>query len=205
MRHSQSRPVLAGLLLASVAGLTGSCATPRNEATRIEATYDRTTGRLELLRYDANSDGKVDTWSYMNGVDVVRIEIDTNHDGILDRWEYYNAGGKIEKVGSSRVQDGQPDSWAYYAQDGSVARVELSTDRDGRIDRIEHYRQGAMVRAEEDTSRDGKIDKWEIYEGSRLQSVAFDTTQSGYPDRRLTYNPDGSARAEAVAPPPARP
>ena len=198
------RPVLAGLL-ASIASLGGGCGIPGRETTRIEPTYDRDTGRLELLKYDANGDGNVDTWSYMNGADVVRIEIDTNQDGTLDRWEYYDAGGKIEKVGSSRVQDGKPDSWAYYGPDGSIARVELSTRRDGNIDRIEHYAQGAMVRAEEDTSQDGIVDKWEVYEGSRLQSVAFDTTRSGYPDRRLTYGPDGSARAEALGPPPAQP
>ena len=187
------------------AGCVAGCRAEGAQTGRIEPTYDRTTGRLELLKYDADGDGAIDTWSYMNGTEVVRIEIDTNRNGTLDRWEYYDATGRIEKVGSSRAQNGTPDAWAYYAEDGSVTRLELSTRRDGTIDRIEYYEQGAMIRAEEDTSGDGRVDKWEVYEGMRLASVAFDTTQSGYPDRRLIYAADGSARVEELEAPVSRP
>ena len=180
------------------------CGAPNEAVARIEPTYDPATGRLQLLKYDANGDGRVDTWSYMDGAMVVRIEIDADHDGTLDRWEHYGADGAIEKVGSSRWHDGNPDSWAYYAQDGSIARLELSTHRDGKVDRIEYYQKGVLVRAEEDTGGDGRIDKWEAYEGSRLTSVSFDTTDTGRPDRQLTYLSDGSVRAEALTPSPAQ-
>src|SRR5262249_16596029 len=43
---------------------------------RITPEYDKKTGRLTLLKYDSNGDGRVDTWSYMDGARVVRIEID---------------------------------------------------------------------------------------------------------------------------------
>jgi hypothetical protein len=202
--HFSLRRPLIGLLVVCTAGPMAACGAPADRA-RIEPTYDRATGRLELLKYDANGDGTVDTWSYMDGAEIVRIEIDTNHDGVLDRWEYYRADGQLEKVGSSRRRDGSPDSWAYYAQDGSIARLELATQAEGRVDRIEHYQKGAIIRAEEDTSGDGRIDKWEVYEGSRLASVAFDTEQRGYPNRRLVYRTDGSAQPEAVNPPWAQP
>jgi len=168
------------------------------DAKRIEPVYDRSTGRLQLLRYDANGDGRVDTWSYMDGARVVRIELDTNHDQTIDRWEYYGADQRIERVGSSRLEDGTPDSWAYYAADGTLSRVELSMKRNGNINRIEYYASGAMVRAEEDTNGDARVDKWESYDGRRLASVAFDTTFRGTPDRRLVYGTDGSARLELL-------
>jgi hypothetical protein len=199
-----TRAFLAGLLLLGSASVT-SCGAPGAETTRIEPAYDPSTGRLQLLKFDSNGDGKVDTWSYMDGTKVIRIEIDSNHDAMLDRWEYYDAGGGIEKIGTSRRQDGSPDSWAYYAHDGSIVRIELSTRRDGKVDRTEYYQQGALVRAEEDTSGDGQIDKWETYDGKRLTSVAFDTIHRGYPDRRLVYGLDGAARVDVLGPPPVRP
>ena len=77
---------LGVLLLAGV--VTGSgCGTDRDEASRVEAVYDQTTGRLELLQYDASGDGRVDTWSYMDGARVVRIELDGDQDSRIDRWE----------------------------------------------------------------------------------------------------------------------
>ena len=69
---------------------------------RISPEYDQTTGKLKLLKYDSNSDGKVDTWSYMDGARIVRIEIDQNEDGKIDRWEYYDENRKLEKIGFSR-------------------------------------------------------------------------------------------------------
>lgn len=170
--------------------------------THVEPVYDEATGRLELLKYDGDGDGRVDTWSYMDGPRVVRIEIDTDHNSVIDRWEYYATDGNLEKVGSSRAADGTPDSWGFYGVDGALARLELSRQRDGRIDRIEYYAGGALARAEEDTNGDGRIDKWEAYEGRRLASVAFDTALKGFPDRRLVYATDGTVRSESLPPPP---
>ena len=47
-------------LLVCIAGTITACGAPADRA-RIEPTYNRTTGRLELLKYDANGDGNVDT------------------------------------------------------------------------------------------------------------------------------------------------
>src|ERR1700722_7992697 len=74
---------------------------------RIEPVYDKQTGELQLLKYDSDGDGKVDTWSYMDGTRVLRIEIDKDEDGKIDRWEYYGADQKLEKIGTSRANDGK--------------------------------------------------------------------------------------------------
>lgn len=165
--------------------------------TAIEPVYDQKTGKLTLLKYDSDGDGKVDTWSYMDGRRIVRIEIDKDEDGKIDRWEYYDANQKLEKVGFSRANDGKEDAWSFAGPDGSVVRIDVSSHRDGRIDRVEHYEHDVLTSAEEDTDGDGKFDKWEQYAGSRLASVAFDTTHArGVPDRRLVYGADGSVRVE---------
>ena len=84
--------------------------------------YDKTTGKLTLLKYDSDGDGKVDTWSYMDGPRVMRIEIDKNEDGKIDRWEYYDANQKLEKIGTSRAQAerGPPQTASLHA--GRAAR-----------------------------------------------------------------------------------
>jgi len=165
-------------------------------AKKIEPTYNKQTGRLELLRYDSNGDGKFDTFSYMEGTRILRIEIDQNEDGRIDRWEYYGPGQKLEKIGFSRAQDGVEDAWSFLDSEGATERIEISTRRNHKVDRIEHYEKGVLIRAEEDGDGDGRFDKWETYDGARLVSVAFDTLHRGTPDRRLTYGDGGSARLE---------
>lgn len=164
----------------------------------IEPIYDKETGRLQVLRYDSNGDGHVDTVSYMDGARVLRIEIDTDGNGTTDRWEYYDAKQQLEKVGFSSAGDGTQDAWSYARPDGSIERIDMSLARDGRVTRREHYEQDqdTVVRAEEDGDGDGVFDKWETYEGGRLASLAFDTAHRGRPDRRLVYGADGGVHLE---------
>jgi hypothetical protein len=166
---------------------------------QIAPIYDSKTGRLQLLKLDSNGNGRIDTWSYMDGSRVVRIELDQNEDGKIDRWEYYDEGKHLTKIGYSRSDSGQEDAWSYADANGEVVKVELS-GKDGRIRRTEHYDRDHLTTAEEDTDGDGRIDKWETYGGGRLLTVAFDTTHRGTPERRLVYGADGSARVETVAP-----
>ena len=182
--------LLAGCLLAAPA--CGGADAQK----RITPEYDQATGRLKLLKYDSNGNGVTDTWSYMDGTRVVRIEIDKDEDGKIDRWEYYDANQKIVKIGFSRQNDGTEDAWQYTGPDGGVSRIEISTRGDGQVTRIEHYERGRLVSAEEDSDEDGTIDKWETYDGDRLASVAFDTAHRGTPDRTLIYGADGTVRVE---------
>jgi hypothetical protein len=191
---------------------------------QVQGHYDRTTGKLATITYDSNKNGKIDTWSYMDGARVIRIEIDKDEDGKIDRWEYYTPDQKLEKVGYSRANNGKPDAWAYQGADGKIAKIELAAletqapPQDGTaglqpggtpghpvgppgfspvaIIRTEYYENGILARAEEDTNADAKIDKWETYQDGSLAMVAFDTTGRGTPDRRLVYGPGGSVKVE---------
>ena len=159
--------------------------------------YDAQTGKLRLLKYDSDGNGKVDTVSYMDGSRVVRIEIDKDEDGKVDRWEYYGARPEAREGRHlpRRRREGRRLVLRGCRTVPST-RLEISTQRDGKVTRIEHYQQTKLVAAEEDADGDGKIDKWETYDGERLSSVAFDTQHRGVPDRRLIYAPDGNARVE---------
>jgi hypothetical protein len=153
------------LLVASMA--CSSSGPGAAESAGVKATYSRTTGKLELITYDTNKDGKVDAWSHMDGTRLVSMDIDRDFDGKPDRWEYYAADGALEKVGMSRAGDGRVNAWAFQGRDGGLERMEVDTDYDGRVDTWETYRDGALASVELDTTRDGK------------------------PDRRLTYGPAG--------------
>jgi hypothetical protein len=130
-----------------------------------KATYDERTGRLKELTSDANGNGRIDTWTEMDGNRPLRSRQDRNEDGRLDRWEYYDDGGKLVKVGFSRGDNGKPDAWAEPGPDGKISRILVSS-----------------------TGEESKIDRWETYDTEgQLRTAAFDENHDGRPDRRLTY------------------
>jgi hypothetical protein len=200
------RRTLAVGLVASLA--CAACSDPDRERLKqtTRATYDQTTGRLKELTHDANKNGRIDTWTDMDGTRPLRSRIDRDEDGKLDRWEYYDDKGQLAKVGFSRANDGTPDAWAFSGPDGKVVRVEVSSARDERkIDRWERYDpatagadgMGALIAAEEDVNGDGKPDKWETYDRGTLTSAAFDEDHDGRADRRLTYEAGALATIES--------
>lgn len=195
-----------------------ACASPERDRLKetTRPTYDKSTGRLKELTYDGNSNGRIDTWTDLDGTKALRSRIDRNEDGKIDRWEYYDDDGGLVKVGFSRRDDGKPDAWAFSGADSKINRIEISSVADeNKIDRREYYDvsfagpdgQGALVKADEDTNRDGRPDKWETYENGAVKTVAFDENSDSLPDRRLTYaksalrlmesQPDASGRFAA--------
>ena len=188
MTRSRRGAIAIGLLCSSVA--TG-CSNPEHERLKQTTvpTYDTATGKLKELTYDHNKNGKVDTWTQMDGARPVLTRMDRDEDGTVDRWEYYDKDGKLLKVGFSRANTGTPDAWAYSGGSEQIERIEISSTADeSSIDRWERYAPGnVLIEADEDTDRDGRPDKWETYSGGVLTTVAFDENKDGRPDRRLTY------------------
>jgi hypothetical protein len=182
--------------------LAHGCADPERERLKqtTRASYDQATGKLAELTYDANKNGRIDTWTEMDGTRPLRSRIDSNEDGRIDRWEYYDEAGRLAKVGFSRKSDGKPDAWAYSTPAGRIDRIEVSSTGDpARIDRWEFYQTsaaatgagedgtGPLLRVEADTNQDGRPDKWERYVDGLVQVAEFDENRDGRPDRRLTY------------------
>lgn len=200
-----SRPALA--LFAAMAAVSCSRAATGDQP-RVE--YDKVTGRLTRLEFDANKNGKNDGVSYMDGTRVVRIELDLDENGKVERWDFYTPDGSLEKVGLSGLNDGVMDAQTFYNTDRTIQRIEISTKRDGRFDKTEFYEQGGLVRSEEDVNGDGRADKWETYRpiaragpnepAYGITSTTFDDTGSGHPERRFLYGPGGAITSVEVDP-----
>ena len=170
-----------------------ACSDPERDRLRhtTRATYDERTGRLKELTLDGNRNGRIDTWTEMDGSRPLRSRIDRNEDGRIDRWEYYASDGRLTKVGFSRRDNGSPDAWAEPDSNGRLSRVLVSSTGDeARIDRWETYESSpadVLKSVDEDTNADGRPDKWETYDAGELRTARFDEDGDGRADRRLTY------------------
>lgn len=68
--------ILGGIL---AAGCDRPASTPSG-SDQIQPSYDPGTGRLTRLSYDSNSDGKHDTWAFMDGPRLIKLEADENQE-----------------------------------------------------------------------------------------------------------------------------
>jgi hypothetical protein len=192
---SNLRRGLALSAFLAAAGCSNPTPTPGSVTTK--PSYDKNTGRLTQLTYDRNHNGKIDTWTDMDGAKPLRSRIDLDENGTIDRWEYYDDKGQLLKVGFSRSDNGKPDAWGFAGPDGKIARVEISSVADEqKIDRWEQYDATGLVSAREDTNGDGRPDKWETYESGAIRTAAFDENFDGKPDRRLIYESGQLVRIE---------
>jgi hypothetical protein len=165
-----------------------------------KAYYDRW-GRLEIIEYDSNGDGRADHITHhKDGAKTPElIEIDTDFDGYVDQWEYYDPAGKLIKIGSAR-RGHSPDLWTFPGPDGQPVRREYDDDGDGRVDRAEILEAGRIVRVEIDADRDGRMDRWQQWKNGRLVAEELDINGDGKPDKRLTYSEKGTVVALANIP-----
>ncbi len=171
------RTPAAFAVLLGAAGLVSvpGCSTPPPDpsaSARLAPEYDKDTGRLTRIAYDADGNGTHDTWAYMDGSRLIKLEADENENGRIDRWEYYPAN-----AGPARVP---PE------------RIDRSTADDGRVTRKEYFDGTEMVRVEEYTDGIGALDKWESYTAGALTVLSLDENGDGKPDRKLFYTPEGA-------------
>src|SRR4051812_18523287 len=82
----------AAIVLAAGLACAGCGAADTAAIPKADATYNRTTGRLEELKADTDGDGKNDAVAHMDGTRLKSIDVDRNGDGKPDRWEFYDAG-----------------------------------------------------------------------------------------------------------------
>jgi hypothetical protein len=168
-----------------VAGMTPACRGGSTSAAvpGVEASYNKTSGRLERIAYDRNHDGKPDAWLNMQGTHVVSAELDDTFDGVVDRREFY-ANGPTASVATAA---------STLPARSELVRAEQSTRSNGTMNRIEIYEQGRLARVAEDTTGHGRVDKWETWADGSLRVLALDTKGTGRPDRRVVYPADGSS------------
>jgi|TARA_B100001964_G_scaffold197837_2_gene223116 hypothetical protein len=133
----------------------------------LTAGYDPETGRLQLIEYDADENGTVDTRTYMDGSVLLRVEIDNDEDGRVDRWEYYDADRNLERIGISSLGDGVVDSWLFEGANGIP-------------DRWETFTEGRMATLALDDNGDDRPDRRLSYDREgRLSTIASDPDETG--------------------------
>jgi hypothetical protein len=134
---------------------------------------------------DRDGNGTPEARAFMNGTELLRVELDRDGDGRADRWEYYDWPGTSAARGTP-------------AEPKLITRAEEANGADATITRREYFDGGLVVRVEEDTDLDGRLDKWETYTSGVLARVDLDLAGSGRPTQRLTYEPSGgTVRVEA--------
>jgi len=149
-------------------------------------------GRIRLIEYDSNGDGRPDYIVHYDEERRIRlIEVDEDNDAWVDRWEYYDAAGVLEKVGRWRRQKGHVDEWTFRGPDGRPSRIEYDDDGDGKPERADVFENGLVVRVELDSDRDGRFDRWQYWQRGRLVAEELDTDGDGRPDRRLVFGARG--------------
>jgi hypothetical protein len=149
-------------------------------------------GRLAIVEYDSNGDGRPDHIAHYDERRQIRlIEVDEDLDAWVDRFEHYDAAGVLEKVGRWRKQRGRADEWTYRGPDGRPARIEYDDDGDGKPERAEVLKDGLVVRVEADSDGDGRPDRFQAWDRGRLVGEELDTDGDGRPDRRLVFGPRG--------------
>ena len=89
---------------------------------RVRKEYDPRTGELRLVVFDSDGNRRVDTWSYMEGERLLRMEVDADEDGRIDRQSSYGPGEEL-----SRTEH---------------------VDATGRVIRTEYFKDGAPVGSE---------------------------------------------------------
>jgi hypothetical protein len=158
-------------------------------------------GTLRQIKFDGNGDGKPDVFAYFSGRTTAdRLEIDENHDGKLDRWEEYSQAGVLTRFATS-AHGGAPDRFVEIDPiTKATTQVETDADHDGHRERLEIYKDGALVRVEIDTDGDGKRDRFQDWSAGRLVSEAIDRDGDGRADVRILRTRSGAiSRVERLA------
>ena len=185
--YDAARVVVAPALV--VSSLVSGCGGAPESSTS-KGTYDPQTGRLVQITYDRNNNGRIDTWTKMDGPRPISSELDTNEDGVIDRWEEYDQQGRLTRAGWARTATPTPDAWLYTSADGKTSRIEyFDLDNTGAqvVTRREFFEGPVLVRVEEDKDGDDVLDQWETWENGAMKYAEFDEGKDGRPDRRFTY------------------
>ena len=116
----------------------------------------------DVVTSDINRDGKPDSWTYINGGDVDRMELDINFDGKIDSVYIYDGKGKVKEEILDTNYDGRMDNWRFY-KNGSLEEDEIDSDFNGTVDVWVYVNRKRIYRIEKDTTGDGKPDTIEQY------------------------------------------
>ena len=95
--------VIAGFIVAAASGVYAWRAYgPHGERAdidpRVRRIYNATTGRVDVVVFDSDGDLRFDTWSYMDGDRLVRMDTDDDGNGTIDRRQYFRPGEILDQT-----------------------------------------------------------------------------------------------------------
>lgn len=170
-RPRPRRPYLAlCVTMASIGGCAGSngSAESPDDVPPVTARYTLVTHEScnltgeEVVREDANGDGKADVITVSEGGIKACQWLDFNFDGVCDTWLYFTPRGQVRRREVDYDRDGRIDETTNFVGDRIQERQRVMT-LVGKVDTWQHFENGQLARAERDTNGDGIVDQWWEY------------------------------------------
>ena len=144
-------------------------------------------GKIKTRHRDMNKDGQEDdiTW-FQNDLPVEQKQ-DTNFDGSFDIRTWF-VKGTVSSREKDMNFDGTADFFADFDDQGRVIRTREDTSGNGHIDRIRHYRSGALYRVEHDHDGDEFFETVSLMENDRIVKNLIDKNRDGTADVTVFFN-----------------
>ena len=95
---------------------------------RVRKEFDPQTGELTLVAFDSDGNLRIDTWSYMKGDRLIRMEVDADEDGAIDSRSFYSPGEVLDRT--EYVDSTGRLIRTEYFKDGSAVRSEAAARRE---------------------------------------------------------------------------
>ena len=156
---------------------------------KFQATLHFTDGMIKTRHRDMNKDGREDdiTW-FQNDLPVEQKQ-DTNFDGSFDVKTWF-VNGTVNSQEKDTNFDGNPDFFADFDEKGLVSKTREDTSGNGHIDRIRHYRSGALYKMEHDHDGDTFFETVSLMENNRIVKNLIDKNRDGTADVTVFFNAD---------------
>jgi hypothetical protein len=226
----RTMPTTTWKLFAFGAAITAGCGSSQSGATTAEMEEAHRPVRPrpacepsagQVVGFDVNDDGVVDTRDIMVGGRKQCSLIDVNFDGRSDVLRYFAADGSIEREEHDFDFDGKVDQVAWFeggavkerlldtnfdsmfdtwleCSGSAVVTIERDRRRTGYPDVWETYANGRISEAHYDENGDRRVDKWEIFREGRIATVRFDRDFDGEPDEENHIPPEEAGQADMI-------
>jgi hypothetical protein len=188
--------ILSAVWVAGCAG-SGAATSDPNAAPPVTRRYTLVTHEScnltgdEVVREDANGDGKPDVMTVYEGGTKVCQWLDFNFDGVCDTWLYFTPKGQVRRREVDYDRDGRIDETTNFAGTRIQDRQRVTT-LVGKIDTWQYFENGQLTRAERDTNGDGIVDQWWEYpkrnQAAACPLIHSDMDGDGRPDPGATID-----------------